>query len=515
MLKLLALCALSSAAADTSYYRIDSATCADISLGSFVGICPTSLVVSKGGLKAGTCATLGYTAKGADLKQKAGPCGTLDFNTYTKPAALALEAAPATTTLITFDGASGTGSHAFRAVSDPVMGGLSESTFHVDKNNSVGVFSGEVKIVPSLKAPGFCNMQADKETFPDISSHTHLMLKVRTSTPDYKGWKVDFGPADHSGSFFFSSYKADFAINGTGWQVVSIPFTSFSSKWSAYTGEPTTKCADDKDVCPNAKRLAGIKNFEITAEGAAGKFELEVEKVWAGNADTGDAPFTVTDASELVLVEAATSCPAVSPLADLNFTEFIRATWFVQKQQVTGYQKPSDLFCVTATYNDEGKKTVGGLGSKAISVYNYQNEDKVNGKPGGAITGDKGSIVLCARMKDHGTPSKLLVAPCFLPDFLAGDYWVVAAGKNANGYELDWAIVSGGQPTEKYADGCTTKKTGTNGSGFWFFTRARVASAETLQAMEAAAKGLGYTTSQLIDVPQAGCTYADELLMKP
>jgi hypothetical protein len=37
------------------------------------------------------------------------------------------------------------------------MGGQSHSTFAV--NNSFGVFSGEVKIVPSLKAPGFCNMQ--------------------------------------------------------------------------------------------------------------------------------------------------------------------------------------------------------------------------------------------------------------------------------------------------------------------------------------------------------------------
>merc|ERR1712146_86331 len=81
-----------------------------------------------------------------------------------------------------------------------------------------------------------------------------------------------------------------------------------------------------------------------------------------------------------------------------------------------------------------------------------------------------------------------------------------------NGYEHKWAIISGGQPTEKYPDGCTTKKTGTNGSGFWFFTRDKVPSVGTMQEMEAAAKKLGFTTSQLIDVPQDGCTYAEEKL---
>ena len=182
------------------------------------------------------------------------------------------------------------------------MGGQSHSTFAV--NNSVGVFSGEVKIVPSLKAPGFCNMQADKSTYPDISMHTHLMLQVRSVGPAYGAWKVAFGPADHSGSFFFSSYKADFAINGSAWQVVSIPFTSFSSKWSPSTGEPTTTCADDKEVCPSAKRLAGITTFEIAAEGADGKFELEVQKVWAGD---GEETTAVEEEHAAVVSEADTA----------------------------------------------------------------------------------------------------------------------------------------------------------------------------------------------------------------
>merc|ERR1711907_495341 len=105
------------------------------------------------------------------------------------------------------------------------------------------------------------------------------------------------------------------------------------------------------------------------------------------------------------------------------------------------------------------------------------------------------------------------VAPCFLPNILSGDYWVLAAGPRADNYE--WAIVSGGQPDQKFSDGCTTKQTGVNGAGFWFFTRAKVASKKTLEQMEQVAQNLGFTLSQLHDVAQDGCLYNDAKLIKP
>ena len=40
----------------------------------------------------------------------------------------------------------------WRVTNDPVMGGLSHSSFHVDRKNATGLFTGEVKIVPKLKA---------------------------------------------------------------------------------------------------------------------------------------------------------------------------------------------------------------------------------------------------------------------------------------------------------------------------------------------------------------------------
>merc|ERR1719163_1161470 len=207
------------------------------------------------------------------------PLGMLESLMVDEPSSLlsSLEAVRTVATLTTFDGAKGT-TQKWREVNDPVMGGQSTGTFTT--SNGVGVFDGEVKIVPKLQAPGFCNMQVDGASFPDISEANALQLVVR-STLAYSGFKVAFGPAPRS-SFFFSSYKADFAVKASEeWQTITVPFSAFSSKWSPYTGEPTTKCADDASVCPDADHLKQLTSMEITAEGASGKFHLEVKSITA------------------------------------------------------------------------------------------------------------------------------------------------------------------------------------------------------------------------------------------
>merc|ERR1712196_713870 len=89
--------------------------------------------------------------------------------------------------LVTFDGASGT-TFKFTEMNDPVMGGQSTGDFTVDEARHVGVFAGECKIVPKLKAPGFLKAQSGpgyfmKGKFADASGHTHLVLRVRSLTP--------------------------------------------------------------------------------------------------------------------------------------------------------------------------------------------------------------------------------------------------------------------------------------------------------------------------------------------
>lgn len=104
------------------------------------------------------------------------------------------------------------------------------------------------------------------------------------------------------------------------------------------------------------------------------------------------------------------------------------------------------------------------------------------------------------------------MAPCFLPNLLAGPYWVLAIGTSGGKYS--WAVVVGGQPTEHYDDGCTTKTSGINDSGLWLFSREPVASATDLASMYAVLKTEGISRSQLHKVAQSDCTYHGGFIKK-
>merc|ERR1719235_2501508 len=194
--------------------------------------------------------------------------------------------------LATFDGETAT-TFTFVELNDPVMGGQSTGTWHVDATAREGIFDGEVKDVPSLKAPGFIKAAADGK-FPDVSEFAdgNLVLTVRTSTPDYAGYRVTFtsGAASPAfscaggGSLPFSRgcYKQKFSVPaGSDFVEVKLPFNTFSDKWSSATGEQTETCAKDKSVCPTAEKLKKIQRIEFWAEGALGKLHLEIKSVSA------------------------------------------------------------------------------------------------------------------------------------------------------------------------------------------------------------------------------------------
>lgn len=198
-------------------------------------------------------------------------------------------------------------------------------------------------------------------------------------------------------------------------------------------------------------------------------------------------------------------CQAVKTIGkSFSLDKFISKSWFVQYQQENGYQKKNSLFCVAATYDNSKKQSVPFFSGPVISVYNYANKGGVNK----SNQNDKDGMVLCARAANKD-PSKLLVAPCFLPNGLAGNYWVLDAGVDAEG-EYTWALISGGQPTVQYDDGtCSTKETGTYGAtGMWIFTRERVASKETVDAAFNAMAKQGIHTGRMIKAEQEGCNYS-------
>jgi len=103
-----------------------------------------------------------------------------------------------------------------------------------------------------------------------------------------------------------------------------------------------------------------------------------------------------------------------------------------------------------------------------------------------------------------------LVAPCFLPLAFGGDYWVIGVGSGPDG-TYDWAVVSGGQPHKKYADGCTTD-TGYFNSGLWIFSRTPVLAEAKLSEARALLRNMGYTLSLMKTVDQKGCSYAGAYL---
>jgi hypothetical protein len=221
----------------------------------------------------------------------------------TTPTHRQLQAAKAPTKLATFDGALGT-THHWEDMNDPVMGGRSHSGFETASN--IGTFSGQCAVVPFLHAPGFAKIETNDRRsngrlltpFPDVSKFFSgaFHLRVRTSTPEYTGFKVAFGaegatrptPSRHGGA----SFKADFTLSGTDWQVVKIPFNQFSIDWSEYTGEcdthdPTGEqhhccSASHPEVCPTAAHLREITSLEVWAEGVEGTFALDIDWIGAG-----------------------------------------------------------------------------------------------------------------------------------------------------------------------------------------------------------------------------------------
>merc|ERR1712048_686752 len=172
--------------------------------------------------------------------------------------------------------------------------GKSTGTWALGEN--FGILDGEVVDVPSLSAPGFIKAAADGK-FPDISAFIdgNLVLSVRTSTPDYAGYRVTFVSGALSAEFACAAggslplsrgcFKNKFTVPaGDDFVEVKIPFNTFSDKWSSATGEQTTTCADDADVCPTAAKLKKIQRVEFWGEGALGKLHLEVRSVSAESA---------------------------------------------------------------------------------------------------------------------------------------------------------------------------------------------------------------------------------------
>eukprot|EP01063_Lacrimia_lanifica_P029695 TRINITY_DN4584_c0_g1_i1.p2 TRINITY_DN4584_c0_g1~~TRINITY_DN4584_c0_g1_i1.p2 ORF type:complete len:428 (+),score=201.34 TRINITY_DN4584_c0_g1_i1:61-1344(+) len=268
----------------------------------------------------------------------------------------AAAAAAVNVPLVTFDGAAGT-TFKFAQLNDPVMGGKSRGTWAV--HDGYGTMAGDVVDVPSLKAPGFIKASADG-SFADASAAVAggLRLKLRSSTADYKGFRVSFAAGTLSPSYACAGggsiplsrgcFKAQFDAPKGNFTDVYIPFSQFSDKWSPATGEQTTTCAEDSDVCPTAKALAGIKRVEIWAEGADGHISIDVESIAAV-------------AGSVAAADAAVGAGAAVPLVTFDGTA--PHTFSTLNDPVMGGKSSG-----TWTVQTEGGQTFGTLAAQVVDV---------------------------------------------------------------------------------------------------------------------------------------------------
>ena len=177
---------------------------------------------------------------------------------------------------------------------DPVMGGKSTGSFHMD--HGLLKFKGEVVDVPKLHAPGFIKVETESSgsflgsffsskgdaSFADVSSCKAIVIKAKANE-NYDGYRLSFGTRkDWSCSFFSGGFKNHFNVPADGqFHEVKLSFDSFSNCNSDSTGEQTKTCASHQSSCPNKHDLRDVHPLGIWAEGKAGKVDLEVESIFA------------------------------------------------------------------------------------------------------------------------------------------------------------------------------------------------------------------------------------------
>lgn len=198
------------------------------------------------------------------------------------------------------------------------------------------------------------------------------------------------------------------------------------------------------------------------------------------------------------------TCLTVETAPNVDLDAFVSQPWYVQQQAENTYTLRDYDQCVTAQYVQKGYKTFWGYD---IGVYNVARN-----AAGEEMVGELCASTSTTKGESSG---KLQVAPCFLPKWFAGPYWIVDYQEDpVDGY----ALISGGQPTtivpssqdddDVEAEDCGLDGTspccktgdGVNNSGLWIFTRQANATQELVETVRQIAKQKGFATSVLFNV---------------
>jgi lipocalin len=193
--------------------------------------------------------------------------------------------------------------------------------------------------------------------------------------------------------------------------------------------------------------------------------------------------------SQTTQAQETQECKTVTTVENFNITAYASAPWYVHQQAESSYLPIERNYCVKAEYNIFEEPTYLGY---TVDVNNQAQN----------MYGSSVGASLCAYQTDETSLSKLAVAPCFLPTYFAGPYWVVAYDEQ-EGY----ALISGGQPTivSEGTNGLCTSGDGINNSGLWIFSRSQIRDDTLVSTVRDIAEAAGFDLSVLNDVIQTDC----------
>lgn len=187
--------------------------------------------------------------------------------------------------------------------------------------------------------------------------------------------------------------------------------------------------------------------------------------------------------------------PGIDTVEDFDLERFVSARWYVHEQTVTENTPLENFYCSYAEYALKSEPSVPF--GYTVDVTNYA-QDSAGNEFGGP---------LCAALDDRGSggstdASKLVVAPCFVPQAAAGPYWVIFYD------EVDGiAVVSGGNPDVVGADGACKTEDRMGDSGLWIFLRSADRDDGKIEGAKAFLASLNYDLTILNTVDQTNCIH--------
>jgi len=167
--------------------------------------------------------------------------------------------------IVSFD--SDSTEHPWTTINDPVMGGASTSTITV--SSGLGVWEGEVRVVDSLGAPGFCTLRTgnlgDEQHFPDPTGTDYLTVRMEGAS----GLPVESFSAEISVSGVTDRehmYQAHLSDEYCCEMSCQVPWSVFQLSWRG----------QKIDGPPLSENLDKISSIGLGTSGTAGEFSLSI-----------------------------------------------------------------------------------------------------------------------------------------------------------------------------------------------------------------------------------------------